>query len=169
MLIAAQAVMDSPARINGRNPMRGRSRPPTALAIGQPIAIGAMAEPASVGVPPSTPCTNRGTNVTVAIIALPINMPPALATAMTRDLNNASGKMGSAARRSTSTKDAPSRAPRGSAQIARDPLAPSMMHATAPPNRRAPAQSSTLERRSTFSWRKRASMAAEARPKGTFT
>jgi len=54
---AATAEMRRPVRTSERKPTRGKSRPLTALAMGQPITIGVIALPASVGEPPRIACT----------------------------------------------------------------------------------------------------------------
>ena len=119
--------------------------------MGQATAMGAMVAPAWVGVPPRTPCTKSGTKVSVASKAPPMSVPAALATAMTRLENSVRGKIGSGARRSTTTNRPAKTTAAGNAHTAREPRAPTNTSVTAVPSNRAPPQSSGRSTRSTFS------------------
>ncbi len=68
--------------------------------MGQPMDMGASVMPASMAVPPSTPCVNMGTKAEAQNMVVPITTLPRLDTAMTGTRKSSRGSMGSGARRS---------------------------------------------------------------------
>ena len=88
-------------------PVREIAMPEITDVSSMPSIIGTMSRPASVALEPVTICRYVGRKAIAPNIEMPVSRPPMVATLKFRLRNRASGMIGSAARRSTSTKATP--------------------------------------------------------------